>query len=56
MELISTRICMTKDLGICNNMFGGVLLSILDEAGAAFASTIAESSSIIHKISYVHFL
>jgi len=27
-ELITSKICMTKDIGICGNMFGGNLLAL----------------------------
>ncbi|MCD4724811.1 MAG: hypothetical protein K8R63_08205 [Bacteroidales bacterium] len=33
MELVSSQICKTGDIGIYNNLFGGKLLSWLDEAG-----------------------
>ena len=38
MNLISTHVCMTKDVGVHGNLFGGVMLAWLDEAGAAFSS------------------
>lgn len=37
MELITTKICMTGDLGVSGNLFGGVMMSILDEAAAAYS-------------------
>jgi acyl-CoA thioesterase YciA len=37
MELISTKICKTSDIGINNNLFGGAMLSWLDEAGGTMA-------------------
>ena len=56
MELISTFICMNKDIGVHNNLFGGVLLSHLDEAAAAFVSQKIDSSRIVTlKISEVLF-
>lgn len=39
MELISTKICKTSDIGVNDNLFGGTLLSWMDEAGGAFAAT-----------------
>jgi acyl-CoA thioesterase YciA len=39
MELISTKICKTSDIGVNDNLFGGALLSWMDEAGGSFAST-----------------
>jgi acyl-CoA thioesterase YciA len=40
MELISTKICKTSDIGINNNLFGGTMLSWLDEAGGTMASSV----------------
>jgi acyl-CoA thioesterase YciA len=37
MELISTKICKTSDIGINNNLFGGTMLAWLDESGGAMA-------------------
>ena len=42
-QLISTHICKTKDVGNHGNLFGGVMLSWLDEAGAALAAQIADT-------------
>jgi acyl-CoA thioesterase YciA len=38
MELISTKICKTSDIGVNDNLFGGTMLSWMDEAGGAFAA------------------
>lgn len=38
MQLISTKICKTSDIGVNDNLFGGALLSWMDEAGSSFAS------------------
>jgi len=38
MELISTKICKTSDLGVNDNLFGGTLLAWMDEAGGSFAA------------------
>ena len=38
MELISTKICKTSDIGVNDNLFGGALLSWMDEAGSSYAS------------------
>ena len=38
MNLISKKICMAKDIGIHNNLFGGTLMEWIDEAAAAFAT------------------
>ena len=39
MELISTKICKTSDIGVNDNLFGGTLLAWMDEAAGALAST-----------------
>lgn len=38
MKLITKKICMGKDIGIHGNVFGGILMSWIDEAAAAFAT------------------
>jgi acyl-CoA thioesterase YciA len=38
MKLINKKICMTKDIGIHGNIFGGILMSWIDESAAAFAT------------------
>ena len=38
MELISTKICKTSDIGVNDNLFGGTLLAWMDEAGATYAA------------------
>ena len=49
MQLISTHICKTRDVGNHGNLFGGVMLAWLDEAGAAFAAEFAETGKIVTK-------
>lgn len=39
MELVSTKICKTSDIGVNDNLFGGTLLSWMDEAGGNFAAS-----------------
>ncbi len=47
---------MTKDVGFHGNLFGGVMLSWLDEAGAALAAELCESPRMVTvKISEVIF-
>ncbi len=38
MELISTKICKTSDIGVNDNLFGGTMLSWMDEAAGTFAA------------------
>jgi acyl-CoA thioesterase YciA len=47
MELISTRICKTQDVGVHGNLFGGVMLSWLDEAGGAFAGQACDTPRMV---------
>lgn len=47
MELITSSICKTQDIGVHGNMFGGRLLSLLDEAAAIFCSRIADTSRVV---------
>jgi len=44
---LSSKICMTGDLGLHQNMFGGVLLSFLDENSAIFACEICDSTAMV---------
>ena len=41
MELVTTKICMALDLGVHGNLFGGSMMSFLDEAAAAYACQIS---------------
>jgi len=47
MELITTKVCMTKDIGVHGNLFGGIMLSWLDEAGASYACQLAHSTKMV---------
>lgn len=47
MELISTYICKASDIGVHNNMFGGVLMSLIDESSAAYASQICDTPRMV---------
>lgn len=49
MELITTKIAMTMDMGVSGNLFGGRMLSILDEAAAAYASQICDCPKVLTK-------
>lgn len=37
-QLIQKKICMLKDIGVNENLFGGYMLQWIDEAAAAFVS------------------
>ncbi|MBC8320711.1 MAG: acyl-CoA thioesterase [Bacteroidetes bacterium] len=47
MKLISTNICKTSDIGVNDNLFGGTMLSWLDEAGGIMASCVCRSNNVI---------
>lgn len=47
MELITTYICKTSDLGVHGNMFGGTLVSIIDDAGASYACQICDTPRMV---------
>lgn len=47
MELVSTHICMTKDLGVHGNLFGGKMLSALDEAVASYAKIYCRTPNMV---------
>jgi len=47
MELISSFIVKGGDLGLHGNLFGGIMLAKVDEAGAAFASEKARSTMLV---------
>lgn len=47
MELIATKICKASDIGIYNNLFGGTMLSWIDEAGGTMASSICCTPNMI---------
>jgi len=49
MQLISTHICKTRDVGNHGNLFGGVMLAWIDESGAALAAEFAETGKIVTK-------
>lgn len=47
MELITKNLCMGKDLGVNGNLFGGIMMSWLDEAGAIMAATTCKTNKMI---------
>jgi len=56
MELVSTHVAMTKDLGVHGNLFGGKLLAALDEAVACYATMYCRTPNMVTlKISEVIF-
>ena len=47
MELITTYICKKGDIGVHDNMFGGTILSLIDDASASYASQICDTQKIV---------
>lgn len=47
MKYISTKVCKTSDIGVNGNLFGGMMLSWLDEAGASMASYLCCTPNMI---------
>ena len=47
MNLISTKICKTSDIGVNDNLFGGIMLSWLDEAGGILAANVCCDHNVI---------
>jgi len=47
MELITTHICKTSELGLHGNMFGGTMMSLIDESAAAYVSQIIDTPRVV---------
>lgn len=47
MNNITTKVCKTSDIGVNDNLFGGVMLSWLDESGAILACNTAQSRRMV---------
>ena len=47
MQLISTHYVMAKQVGYHGNLFGGIMLSWIDEAGAALACQVADTGRMV---------
>lgn len=47
MELITTYICKKGDIGIHDNMFGGLLLGLIDDAAASYSSQICDTQRVV---------
>jgi acyl-CoA thioesterase YciA len=47
MELITTYICKKGDIGVHDNMFGGTILSLIDDAAASYVSQICDTQKIV---------
>tara|TARA_Y100000361_G_C11013296_1_gene265530 strand:- start:208 stop:597 length:390 start_codon:yes stop_codon:yes gene_type:complete len=47
MVLISTHVCKSSDIGMNENMFGGKMLSLIDESAGAFAAQICDTPRMV---------
>ena len=47
MELITTYICKEFDLGIHSNMFGGRIMSLIDDAAGSYASQLCDTPRMV---------
>lgn len=49
MELITTRVCMASQIGVHGNLFGGEMMSILDESAAVYCCQICDTPRMVTK-------
>lgn len=47
MELIGTRMCMTRDIGVHGNLFGGGMMSFVDEVAAAWVCQLCNTPRMV---------
>lgn len=47
MELLTTKVCMASQIGIHGNLFGGEMISILDESAAAYTSQLCDTPRVV---------
>lgn len=47
MELLMTKVCMTKDIGVHGNLFGGLMLSWIDEAAVSMSNRICKTPNMV---------
>jgi acyl-CoA thioesterase YciA len=47
MELITSYLCKTSDIGVHSNMFGGNILAIIDQSSAIYASMICDTPRMV---------
>jgi acyl-CoA thioesterase YciA len=46
-DIITSKMCMTKDVGTHGNLFGGIMMAWMDEAGAIFARKYTQSNHVV---------
>jgi len=47
MELVTTYLCKTSDVGVHSNVFGGRLISNIDESSAAYVAQICDTPRVV---------
>ncbi len=47
MHYVTTKICRAGEIGLNGNLFGGIMLSWIDEAGAAFAGYLCRTPDMV---------
>ena len=47
MELITTYICKKGDIGVHDNMFGGTIMSLIDDAAASYTAQICDTQRVV---------
>ena len=47
MEQLAIKLCMGKDIGVHGNLFGGIMLSWLDETAATWACSICQNPNMV---------
>jgi hypothetical protein len=47
MELISTYICKTGDIGVHSNMFGGHMLGLIDESAVVYDMQLCDTPRMV---------
>lgn len=47
MELVTTYICKKGDIGVHDNMFGGTIMSLIDDAAASYAAQVCDTPRMV---------
>lgn len=47
MQLVTTHICMAKDLGVHGNLFGGIMMAWIDEAASSMAVSLCHTPNMV---------
>ncbi|MBI1308011.1 MAG: acyl-CoA thioesterase [Bacteroidetes bacterium] len=47
MELVTTHIAMTRDMGVHGNLFGGIMMAWIDEAASVMACQVCHTPNMV---------